>query len=567
MGLDWNVKISTYNYQTPSGAVIPMSYVSPIDLLTKMVEQRLDVLVGGLQSQTEISEHLVSFWKAFQLTHSDHMVFEEHSNNLERTIPLAWHGDEGRGKRRGNTVVVSCQSPIGITTVLPKNLKRKYAESQCECGCNPPDFIKQQFNQVDRTLSDAVLEVLGKQWTNVKGHSFLQHWALFIIPSWVHHEYPDVLPNMLEVIAADFRRLFFEGVTVRNKHFCFAIIAAKGDLKWFCKIALQRSFQNQGRVRDQACCHECMAGEGNLTWEDMSQQPVWWPSRFSQRPWTTSPPMNAVPYCRAAPEKQYKRDVFHCAKLGIFRDLVGSAICWLCQKGYYNQQGDFSEKLNACHSVFRLFCMTTGSTPALRSFSRALLMVPRFEAYPWANVKASDTMLLLRFLSVQCEGFIAAPLDPSHVEILKLVQKTCQSALGLFRSFHHHGIWFKRVCAMTAYLHITRFIVGYATLASRNLNDPAINAFGMKPKLHLMKHAQMDLKEWLQAGFQAIPNFNMHACDQDEDYIGRTCRLSRRLDSRRIGERVLSCCLMKSSLLYKKFLKQNKLAGLGRCGV
>ena len=51
---------------------------------------------------------------------------------------------------------------------------------------------------------------------------------------------------------------------VKGKLFCAAVTAAKGDLKWFCKIALERSFQNQGVVRDQACCHECQAGEPNL---------------------------------------------------------------------------------------------------------------------------------------------------------------------------------------------------------------------------------------------------------------------------------------------------------------
>jgi len=134
---------------------------------------------------------------------------------------------------------------------------------------------------------------------------------------------------------------------VKGKLFCAAVTAAKGDLKWFCKIALERSFQNQGVVRDQACCHECQAGEPNLAWEDVSEQPVWSATRFTQRPWTNAPAMLPVPYSRSAPEKQYKRDPFHCTKVGIYRDLAGSCVCWLVEKGYYGLIGDFPTKLDA----------------------------------------------------------------------------------------------------------------------------------------------------------------------------------------------------------------------------
>ena len=555
------MKLSTYDFTTPSGDVIPMSYVSPIDLMTVLLQKRLDILVGGLESEQQISEHLVSFWKAFRLSHSDHVAFEEHINNFEHLIPLCWHGDEGRGKRRGNTVCVSVESPIGLETVLQQRKRKQPGDDVCKCKCDPPDFFKQKYNQVNKQLTQKELSLLGNQWTNMKCHSFLQHWALFIIPSWVHHEYPQVLIDLLEVIAKDFRRLFFEGVTVRNKNWCFAIVAAKGDLKWYCKIALERSFQNQGRVRDLACCHECQAGEPNLTWEDMSEQPVWAPSRYTQRPWSQNPPMSWVPFCRAAPEKQYKRDPFHLTKVGIFRDMVGSGICWLCAKGYYGEQGGFSEKLAACHSVFKLYCLTTGQTAALRSFTRALFMFPRFSAYPWANTKGSDTMILMRFISVQCTGFLNTPLDQGHVEILQLMQKTCQAGTMFFSKLNGHGLWMSRCCGMDAHLHLTRFIAGYATLAGRVLNDQ-ISAWGMKPKLHLLKHAQLEFHEWLLAGLEILPNYNIHNCEQNEDFIGRVCRLSRRLDSRRIGERVLHSCLVKSYLLYKKFAKVHKLKNL-----
>lgn len=113
--------MTPYNYTAADGEVISLTYLSPVDLMSALVEQQLDLLVGGLQTQTEISQHLASFWKGFKLFHDDHDVFREHSNNLDKVIPLCWHGDEGRGKRRGNTCVVSLELPIGCHTVLNKN--------------------------------------------------------------------------------------------------------------------------------------------------------------------------------------------------------------------------------------------------------------------------------------------------------------------------------------------------------------------------------------------------------------------------------------------------------------
>lgn len=552
-GFGLNVPLSSHLYQAPTGEVVEISYLSPIDLVKFLLEKRPAVLVGGVQDPDERAKHLQSFWKAFRLYHPDHMVFEEHQYNLGSVIPMCWHGDEGRGKRRGNTVVVSCEACIGIHTVASKKVK-----PSCDCGCSVPVPFKRKYSHVAQNLDAAALALLGDQWTNMKGNSFLQHFAMFIIPSSVHHVHPQVLMELLKIIARDFRRLFFEGITVRGKHFCVAVVAGKGDLKWFCKIALERSFQNQGVVRDIPCCHECQAGGPGLMWEDLSQQPSWAASRFSQRPWTTLPPMYPVPFCRQAPEKMYKRDLFHCCKVGIYRDLAGSCICWLAAKGYYGTVGDFQQKLENCHGIFKLYCSTTGKTASLRTFSRALFMYPRFSAYPWANTKGSDTMILLAFLQVQCAGFINIPLDQAHLETLELMKQTCGAALGFFKNLNGHGLWLQRDCAMAQQVELTKFIAGYATLASRSLNEQFCG-WAIKPKLHLLKHAHLEMHEWLLAGSQVLPNHNLHGCEMNEDYIGRCCRLSRRLDSRKVGERVLQCALMKSSLLYRQFMRNNRL--------
>ena len=124
------VRIRTYDYQTLSGDVIPISYIAPTDLLTFLLLEYPALLVGGVQNQQERSEHLQAFWDGFKLHHGDHRVFSEHPGSLQSVVPLAWHGDEGRGKRRGNTVVVSIETCLGINTVLQQKKRRQQKKMQ-----------------------------------------------------------------------------------------------------------------------------------------------------------------------------------------------------------------------------------------------------------------------------------------------------------------------------------------------------------------------------------------------------------------------------------------------------
>lgn len=549
----WPVKLRKLNYDPGNGTDLPMTYIAPSDLVTYLMADHPEVLCGGFTSIDDRGLHLQSFWEGFRLAHGDHEVFKEHGDNLGQVIPLVWHGDEGRGKRRGNTAVVSCGTPLSIFTAV--NAKKRRLD---DCACNPPAQSLRKYPAVNRRLSGKHLAALRLQATTMKGHSFLHRFPLFIIPSAVHHEYPGALEELLKIIARDLRRLFFEGFDAGGRHYAVAVLGALGDLKWFKKIALERSWENKGTVRNIACCHECGAGVDNVPMEDMSETPVWAPTRYHSRPWTNPPVMLPVPICNAIPEKQYKRDPFHFCKVGIYRDLAASCLLWLVSKNYFGGQGDINDKLATAHAQFRQHCRTTGKSPALRTFTRALMMFPRLDAYPWANTKGSDTMLLLSWLHALCNGFVNAPMDASHVPMLKLMTKTCEAAKAVFAILNQHRLWMEPGCGMMQHAAMQRFVTGYMMMASRSLND-SFNGWAVKPKLHLFKHEVLDLHETLSRGDELILNWNTYNCEQWEDLVGRTCRLSRRLDSRRIGERVLGCYLLKAAILHRRFRRINRI--------
>lgn len=554
--LGWDVKMKTFDYITESGDTIPITYISPCDLFEYLVNHHPGVLVGGLQSQVDRAEHLQAFWQAFRLQHQDHIVYSEHDGQLETVIPIYWHGDEGRGKRRGNTAVVAMECVFGNQTAVSARKKRPYAA----CQCQPSSSLKRRFGDCNRKLTQKQLDILRLQTTTMKGHSFLHHWPLFIIPSSIHHEHPKALMQLLDVMSKDFRQLFYEGCTGSDgKTYNAVVIGAKGDLKWFTKIALQRSYENQGRIAAYACCHECMAGQPGVPWEELaSDRPAWSLTRYAQRPWTDIPCTVQIPYCPQIPEKQFKRDPFHTLKLEVYRDIAGSILCFLVAKGYFGTVGDFDSKLKNAHMGFTLYCRTVGKSPALRTFSRRLFMLPRLDKYPWSNTKGSDTMILIDWLTVALAGFENVPLDNSHLPTFRLMKATCKAARKVFTDLNEHGLWAMRPCSMVFYSNMQGLIRGYCALASVLLNDE-FNGFAIKPKLHLLRHTTLEIDEALQQGDQCVLNWNSVNCEADEDMIGRTCRLSRRLDSGKIGERVLGCVLLKAGIMWNRFRKLHKI--------
>ena len=272
-------------------------YIAPKDIIGYMLEKHPELLVGGLQNSGERASHIKAFWSAFHLTEPNHMVFQEHPDSLEYVLPLCLHGDEGRGKRRSKTTVVSLETPFGVMTAV--NLKKRKHE---DCQCNPPENIRRKYHCPDRGragMTDRTHTVLDGQATNTKGHSFLQHFPLFVLPGPVTEAFPTLVPALLEEISEQLRVLFFDGITsprAAGRTFNVACIGHKGDLKWFTIVGcLARSYERQGFVQHIPCCHLCMGGSRGIEWEDFSEDPIWARTILTVTPFV---PQNPSPFRR-----------------------------------------------------------------------------------------------------------------------------------------------------------------------------------------------------------------------------------------------------------------------------
>ena len=396
------------------------------------------------------------------------------------------------------------------------------------------------------------------QCTNMKGHSYLQHWPVFILPGSMYKQHSGLLPACLEILSCQLRQGFFEGFDVPGHGvFYMALTGAKGDLKWFARVGnLSRSFEHLGSKNALEMCHECSAGSAHLPYEDVaSEVPCWAQSVYSRRPWQQPPSIARIPYNNQQPETQFRRDMFHVCKVGVFRDFIASAILLLASLGYYGERGGLDSKLSVAHSSFKLYCSTNHRTPGLRSFTKRFFNAPSAAKFPFANSKGSDTMLIMKWLSVFCVGCTTDLIKEEHLELMNVILLTAKAGCNMFNIMYNHGLFLTAPCAATLWSELRSFIRGYALLAHRSHYDFQFHGFSMKPKLHLLRHQELELFQRLQdPTCQYFFNPISYGCEMNEDYIGRCCRLSRRCDSRLLVQRVLESVLLKGELLHRRWL-------------
>ena len=553
MGIGWKIPLSEFIYDTGEGEQLVIPYISPQAYLKYFLHNCPDLLVGGCSSTQDCCTQLHGFWAAYKQSHKTHVAFQHfEQNELPYVLPLAVHGDEGRGKRRTGTMVVSLESPLGVPTCKTVSKKRK------QCSCDPPQSERLKYNRdVAPVGSDLLRKTIKSMVTNTKNHSFLQRWPLVVIPGVIYKAFPGIVESFHKLLAQELRDLFYSGVAgPAGRVYNGVLIGLKGDMKWHTRIGcLSRSYEHQGRVRDIQCCHFCLGGGPNLPWEDLRENPCWTNTIFSTRPWTDDAqlPLLCIPFDTQAPEALYRTDPFHMAKVGVFRDMVGSSIFWFIRHHYYGRFGQIPAKLSAAFGCFKLFCHTQNVTPSLRSFTQALFMYKSAKSFPYTNTKGSDTILLMRFVVLQAAAFSNDLLQDEDLPTLQLIHNTALSGLDFFDTLYAHGLFLTRDCAISLYLHGNDFIGGFCRLASFCLNK--FNLYAIKPKLHMFRHCLLEIKGALLEGAEFIINPLVWNCEGNEDSIGRLSTLSRRLDSRNISAKILMCYLVKAQILYQRLRK------------
>lgn len=237
--------------------------------------------------------------------------------------------------------------------------------------------------------------------------------------------------------------------------------------------------------------------------EDLAEEPSWHSTIWAERPWLEEPELSQIPFDnQGVPERFYKRDPFHICKMGLFRHVVASVLAVCILWGYLDDAeaddgNGIPVLIKRAHGHFRLWATTFNKSPALRSFSKALMNWPNLYTSPWFNTKGSDCMLLMSWLDTFVGQLLLAPKHPDHVPVMSVMRTVLQSGKASFDLMTSHRLLLQRVCAVYLYERIIATLNGYAWLARWSLQHN-ISAFAMVPKVHAWKHEAFDLYKELQ---------------------------------------------------------------------
>ena len=204
-GIGWKVPLDVVDFRFEDGSLLSVHYLHPRKLLEYLVAKKPQAIYG------RDADAIPAFWEAYKGYHDSHEAFVTHSDSdLSRTIPVCLHGDEGRGKRRSQTTVCSFEAVLGMVGV----------SNQCN-DCKPRSLpMDQQHGCCGNSM--------GKQLvSNLKGHSFLQHFPLFALPGTWWKTYKALTIKMLERVASDFHDLFYHGFTVNGVQWYAAAVGSK----------------------------------------------------------------------------------------------------------------------------------------------------------------------------------------------------------------------------------------------------------------------------------------------------------------------------------------------------
>ena len=550
--LKWDIPISEVIFHTDLGLELTIPYIKPRDALTYLLKNHPEVLMGGFSSMQEGESLLQGFWQVFRNDHGTHEVFKEYEDSLEHCLPLYLYGDEGRGRRRGNTAVFTMETPFGINSAsTAQSGKRK-----CDCSCTPAESSLKKFCGNDHgvvPLNNATYAL-----HNYRQHSFLTRFVLFVLPCATYKAFPTLIPFLLDLIAKDMRSLFFEGIEVGHRTFTPVFVGLKADVKFHGYVAnFSRWYSNHGRTQDLCCCHECLAGDPRWPQEDISERPSWEPTIFLQRPWREPPVLSQIPFDSGRPEALHKRDPFHICKMGIFRHVTASCLAAIILWGYLDDSGSPDGNgipvcIKRSHGHFRLWASTYKKCPALRSFSKQFMNWTTLGTSPWFNTKASDCMLLMAWLDVFLGQLLLDPKKADHVPVMKVMRSVLQSGKASFDLMTSHRLLLPKRCGIHLYEQLTITLNGYSWLARWALRNNMI-VFAMIPKIHAWKHQALELYRALKKD-DASHCFNpfINSCEVNEDVIGRISKLSRTVDARQMERRCLQLFLSKCHFLHKR---------------
>ena len=583
-GLALKVPLSTLQVLKSAEDDDPLSlpYLGIRDYVHALINKNKyeQVLLGGLKVGPKAEALCSTFWSRYRFTNPDHVVFQVPEQERQRYIPILLHGDKGRTLQKAPIFVMSWETPFGLDPQLLKScsydcksyLRKQFADGKLKWSCSERvqnSGTKRKYEAMHECTMQSSPGCPGgsklnqklpdsHQRHNSKGHSYVSRWLISAIPSKIYNRNANALRSLLKQAASELTGLFKDGILheASGTRFHFAFIGVKGDAEFHWEAGeFNRSYHNTGLKRELMICHQCEAGAPNLSFTDCRDTPQWAATIGTSEPWDVLPPLNHVPYATSNPASLYLFDPFHVLKYGVFRDCIASVVVRLCGMTYFDYEHSdligIEWRLERAYAMYQLWAAASGKNPTLKKFTKANFNFEKYNKFAWVNCKGSESTLLLMWLSWQLQMILASPKEEWHVHPLQAMKQMVEAALTFIGVMHSHGLWLPRSCSQLLVDSGLSFLRGYNFLAQHCI-DCRVTGFRLRPKLHYLGHIVFDQQMQLRRGAQFTLSPAIALCEQNEDFIGRLSRVSRRVSARTCSERTIQRYLVKVRLLLEK---------------
>ena len=383
---------------------------------------------------------------------------------------------------------------------------------------------------------------------NLRGHSFTTRFLYGVLQKSIYKDQASNFTTFLDHMMQNLYKLYCEGLNIAGRRMHFVVLGIKGDLPFLAKAGhLTRTFLNVRKAPEtdkskdlNGCCHLCLAGTKQYHFEDLSSSPGWLETigAANPYPWNVLPPfLEYYPHVRYDAGSFFRLDVLHIYHLGVGRDFASSSLVMLLQLYEANSIQEGLERMNL---DLQRFLKESHRQLHFKTLTRELLGFANEHSFPsghWS--KAMDTPVLMEFVFWLLQQYPSRLRDD---KVFRLMSGAAH-AMGLFmRTLLAADLWMfpqQAKIVSDAGLH---FLKSYKKLSSL-CHEQRLLRYNLTPKLHCFHHLCISLQQGLQ---RALPRFQNILCDctfQDEDFVGRVSRLSRRVSPRLQSLRTLQRCL------------------------
>ena len=455
------------------------------------------VMVGLYQPNPDRERAILSeFWRCYRLWKPEHMIWqwvEEYNVDLSKCLPVLLHADEGRGRKKAPFLIAQYHSFLGFGTNLA-NERRTH---------RPYRSMKLNYSE----------------------SSHIHRLITGCLPKMTKDEM--ALSSLLKFMAADAVSMIKDGiVSPQGDRYWVACLNSVGDWAWLAKCAsLTRSFHNihkrpmTERSNPKGICHWCLAGQRDYPYEDLSSQVAWTRTQWmpNDQPWVTRPVLLDLPHEPSKPSAFFAFDLWHSLHLGVAKSFVAGVFALVSDRMISSSIDARFEELT---DRYLQWCDESRTTPYVCSITKESCGWLNRSCFPngmWSKGHVSTTFL--RFLE-----YFFQVTDVSDSFMLKLCAEGTRSINRALDELYGNDLFLSVGVSTSVGRSGMKFLAIYQHLALHSFRN-GLALFPKMPKIHVCHHCFLDLSSTTTPCVSPL----CYSVQCDEDYVGKKCRLSRRV--------------------------------------